>query len=85
MTAIAAAGGGNPYKEASRRPLMVNEMESGKSEYLEKLDAEARARLTPEDWERAARMNRMSPEELDAIGDAECEERRLKESFGEIP
>ena len=71
--------------EAPRRPFMVSEMESGRSEYLEKLDAEARARLTPEDWERAARMNRMSPEELDAIGDEECEERRLKESFAEIP
>ncbi len=85
MAAIAAAGGGNPYKEAPRRPFMVSEMESGRSEYLEKLDAEARARLTPEDWERAARMNRMSPEELDAIGDKECEERRRRARFAEIP
>ena len=71
--------------EAPRRPFMVSEMESGKSEYLEKLDAEARAKLTPEDWERAARMNRMSQEELDAIGDKECEERRWRESLAEIP
>lgn len=64
---------------------MVSEMEIGRSEYLEKLDAEARARLTPEDWERAARINRMSQEELDAIGDAECKERRWRESLAEIP
>ena len=64
---------------------MVDGTESGKSEYLERLDAEARARLTPEDWERAARLNSMSLEELDEIGRKADEERALQESFAEIP
>ncbi len=64
---------------------MVDGMESGKSEYLDRLDAEARAKLTPEDWERAARLNSMSLEELDEIGRKADEERRLQESFAEIP
>ena len=68
-----------------RGPRMVDGTESGKSEYLERLDAEARARLTPEDWERAARLNSMSLEELDEIGEKEDEERRWKERFAEIP
>ena len=64
---------------------MVGGTESGKSEYLERLDAEARATLTPEDWERAARMNSMSLEELDEIGETEDEERARQERFAEIP
>ena len=68
-----------------RGPHMVDGTESGKSEYLERLDAEARARLTPEDWERAARLNSMPLEELDEIGEKEDEERRWKERFAEIP
>ena len=64
---------------------MVDGTESGKSEYLERLDAEARAKLTPEDWERAARLNSMSLEELHEIGRKADEERRLQESFAEIP
>ena len=64
---------------------MVDGTESGRSEYLERLDAEARARLTPEDWERAARMNSMSLEELHEIGEKADEERELQESFAEIP
>ena len=64
---------------------MVDGTESGKSEYLERLDAEARAKLTPEDWERAARLNSMSLEELHEIGRRADEERRLQESFAEIP
>ena len=80
-----AALWGTFTRGALRCPFMVSEMESGKFEYLENLDAEARAKLTPEDWERAARMNRMSQEELDAIGDSECKERRWRESLAEIP
>ena len=64
---------------------MVDGTERGKSEYLDRLDAEARAKLTPEDWERAARLNGMSLEELDEIGRKADEERRLQESFAEIP
>ena len=60
-------------------------MESGRSEYLERLDAEARAKLTPEDWERATRLNSMSLEELDEIGRKADEARRWKERFAEIP
>ena len=76
---------GKPYRGAWRGPHMVDGTESGKSEYLERLDAEARARLTPEDWERAARMNSMPLEELDEIGEKADEERELQESFAEIP
>ena len=64
---------------------MVDGTESGKSEYLERLDAEARARLTPEDWERAARINSMSLEDLHEIGEKEDEERARQERFAEIP
>ena len=64
---------------------MVDGTESGKSEYLERLDADARAKLTPEDWERAARLNSMSPEDLRKIGREEYEERRWQESLDEIP
>ena len=83
--AIDAAGAAKPYRGALRGPHMVDGTESGKSEYLERLDAEARARLTPEDWERAARLNSMPLEELDEIGEKEDEERRWKERFAEIP
>ena len=64
---------------------MVDGTESGRSEYLERLDAEARARLTPEDWERAARMNSMPLEELHEIGEKADEERARQERFAEIP
>lgn len=64
---------------------MVDGTESGKSEYVDRLDAEARAKLTPEDWERAARLNSMSLEELDAIGQKADDERRRQERFAEIP
>ena len=81
----AAAGAEKPYRGALRGPRMVDGTESGKSEYLERLDAEARARLTPEDWERAARLNSMPLEELYEIGRKADEERRWKERFAEIP
>ena len=54
-----------------------------KSEQAEGLDD--MAGVAPENRVHVARLRNMSPEELDAIGDAECEERRLRESFGEIP
>ncbi len=75
----------NLYKRALCGPLMVDGTESGKSEYLERLDAEARAKLTPEDWERAARLNSMSLEDLRKIGRKEYEERRWQASLDEIP
>ena len=43
------------------------------------------AELTPEDRERGARLNSMPWEELRKIGRQAYEERRLKESFAEIP
>ena len=64
---------------------MDSETGVGRSEYLEKRAAEARARLTPEDWERAARLNSMSWEEFDKIADAEYEERRFQARLAEIP
>ena len=64
---------------------MVDGTESGKSGYLERLDAEARARLTPEDWERAARLNNMPWEELCEIGRKEDEEYARQERLAEIP
>ena len=43
------------------------------------------AGVAPKNRVHVARLRNMSQEELDAIGDEECEERRLKESFAEIP
>ena len=64
---------------------MVDGTESGKSEYLERLDAEARARLAPEDWERAARLSSMPLEELYEIGEKSDEEYARRERLAEIP
>ena len=75
----------NLYKRALCGPLMVDGTESGKSEYLERLDAEARAKLTPEDWERAARLNSMSLEDLRKIGRKEYEEPGGRQALMRFP
>ena len=51
----------------------------------EDFDADAMAGVAPENREHVARLSRMSLEELDEIGEKADEERRLKESFAEIP
>ena len=64
---------------------MDGEITIGRSEYLEKRAAEARAKLTPESRERAARFFSMSWEEFDKIADADYEERRFQARLDEIP
>ena len=64
---------------------MVDRMEGSGTKRVDGLDADDMAGVAPENRVHVARLRNMSPEELDAIGDAECEERRLRESFGEIP
>ena len=64
---------------------MDGEITIGRSEYLERRAAEARAKLTPESRERAARLNSMSWEEFTKLTKANYEERRFQASLDEIP
>ena len=64
---------------------MDSETGVGRSEYLEKRAAEARARLRPGARERAARFFSMPWEEFTKITKAEYEERRFQASLSEIP
>ena len=52
---------------------------------FEGMDEDDMAGVAPENRVHVARLRNMSPEELDAIGDEECEERRWQESLAEIP
>ncbi len=56
---------------------------TNKSEESKRLDD--MAGVAPENKVHVARLRNMSQEELDAIGDAECKERRWRESLAEIP
>ena len=64
---------------------MDGEITIGRSEYLEKRAAEARARLRPGARERAARLSNMSWEEFTKLTKAEYEERRFQARLAEIP
>ena len=66
----------------SAGPCMVDGTEA-KSEQAEGLDD--MTGVAPENRVHVARLRNMSQEELDAIGDEECEERRWRESLAEIP
>ena len=52
---------------------------------FEGMDEDDMAGVAPENRVHVARLRNMSQEELDAIGDAECKERRWRESLAEIP
>ena len=64
---------------------MVDGTESGKPDHVASTAVESDAELTPEDRARGARLNSMSWEEIHKIGRQADEERRLQESFAEIP
>lgn len=66
----------------SAGPCMVDGTET-KSKRAEGLDD--MAGVAPENRVHVARLRNMSPEELDELGDKECEERRWRESLAEIP
>ena len=64
---------------------MVDGTECDRPDHVASAVGEADAELTPEDRARGARLNSMSWEEIRKIGRQAYEERRLKESFAEIP
>ena len=64
---------------------MVDGTESDKPDHVASTAVKSDAELTPEDRARGARLNSMPWEELRKIGRQAYEERRLKESFAEIP
>ena len=80
--ATAAACVKNPYRGAMCGPFMAD---GTRDDRFKGVDEDDMAGVAPENRVHVARLRNMSPEELDAIGDAECRERRLRESFGEIP
>ena len=63
-------------------PLMADGTDGGR---LEGMDEDDMAGVAPENRVHVARLRRMSLEELGEIGEKADEERRLQESFAEIP
>ena len=74
----------NLYKGALCRPCMVD-VNSGKSDGIDGLDAEDMAGVAPENRVHVARLRHMPREELREIGRKADEERERQERFTEIP